>query len=196
MIRALSILGLLLAVAMPLLDYLVLRPRREATGATTAMRKAEWLIQAGFLAALVGMALSGVVPLAFGERMHGWLLMLHMAVAPLFSVCIAALALLWSAQARLTRRGGGAATERATEPALEAVMRWLVMAIGLVTILSALLGMMSWFASDRQEVLLNVHRISALLLTVAAAHQAGRLLAATGAASRIAAGPDRRQPAS
>ena len=174
MIRALSILGLLMAVALPLLDYAVFRPRRIASGATAAMRRAERLIHAAFLIALAGMALSGIAPLAFGERMHGWLLILHMTLAPLFSACIAALALLWTVQARPARSDP---FEPARVSTGDAVTMWLVVAAGFVTILSAMLGMMSWFGSDAQEVLLNLHRVSAIVLTVAAARQALRLLA-------------------
>lgn len=167
MIRALSILGLLVAVALPVLDYVVFRPRRAAAGVTVAMRRAEWLIHAAFLVALAGMALSGVAPLAFGEPMHGWLLIMHMALAPLFSVAIAALALLWTVQAR---------PADARISIGEGLSSWLVVAAGFVTILSAMLGMMSWFGSDMQVVLLNVHRVGAIILIVAAACQAGRLL--------------------
>ena len=85
MIRALSILGLVVAVALPVLDYVVFRPRRAAAGVTVTMRRMEWLIHAVFLIALVGMALSGVAPLAFGEPMHGWLLILHMALGEMLS---------------------------------------------------------------------------------------------------------------
>jgi len=164
MIQALSILALVLAVALPVLDYVVFRPRRRAAAASVAdfppTRAIERLIYVIFLVALVGMALSGVASLAFGERMHGWMLILHMALAPLFSICVAGVALLWWAQTR-----GG-----------EAVVFWLVIVASFVTITSALLGMMSWFGSDAQEVLLNLHRASAIILTAAAGYQAGRLL--------------------
>ena len=43
----------------------------------------------------------------------------------------------------------------------EGLTSWVVVAAGFVTILSAMLGMMSWFGSDMQVVLLNVHRLGA-----------------------------------
>jgi tRNA threonylcarbamoyladenosine biosynthesis protein TsaB len=46
----------------------------------------------------------------------------------------------------------------------------------LLVILSAMLAMMTWFGSDGQRTLLNLHRYSALVLLVAAAYQAARLL--------------------
>ncbi|MGB7159463.1 MAG: hypothetical protein WBD40_15455 [Tepidisphaeraceae bacterium] len=172
MIQTLSILGLVIAVALPILDYVVFRPRRATFANGVVLRGVQRLIYLAFLIALIGLALSGIASLAFGERMHGWLLILHMTLAPLFSVCVAGLALLWAEQARLTRDPADVTGFRTGET----IAFWLVIATSFVTILSAMLGMMSWFGSDAQEILLNLHRISAIILTVAAAYQAGRLL--------------------
>lgn len=171
MIQFFSILALLLAVGLPAVDYVVLRPRRATLGAPAPMRAVERLIYLLFLLSLALLALSGVVSLAFGTRMHHWLLILHMTFAPLFSICIAALAVLWSRQIQLADIISAGRAEQG-----DSVVMWLVLAAGFVTILSAILGMMSWFGSEWQIILLNTHRVSAFILLVVAAVQASRLL--------------------
>ena len=166
MFQALSIIALVLAIGLPLLDLAVFRPRRRATApAEASIRGVEWAIYLLFLIALVGMVVSSILMLAIGERMHRWMLIVHMSIAPLFAICIAALALLWAEMNASPRM-----------PAGTRLVFWLVVLSALVTIVSALLGMMTWFGSIGQEILLNLHRISAMVLLVAAACQAGRLL--------------------
>lgn len=170
MIQTLSILALLLAIALAAMDYFVLRPRRAKSAPSASMRKIEWLIYVVFLIALAGMVLSGILPLAFDQRMHHWMLILHMTLAPIFSICIAALAVLWSGQRQVER------PDDATRLHGERIAFWLVVASSFVVITSAMLGMMSWFGSEWQECLLNVHRGGAFVLLIAAAYQAARLL--------------------
>ena len=182
MIQTLSILGLLIAIALPLIDLIVFRPRRATLAGAADLRGVERLIYVVFLVALAGMAVSGILPVAFGSRMARWGLILHMTLAPLFSVCVAALAVLWAEQARWAR--GGAVTRFR---AGETLAFWLVVAAAFVTVLSAMLGMMSWFGSDGQVTLLNLHRVGALVLLIAAAFQAARLLPRGNATRRAAA---------
>jgi hypothetical protein len=93
--------------------------------------------------------------------MGGWLLILHMTMAPLFAISVALLAVLW-----------------ADRPS---IVLWIVFAAAFVTIVSALFCMMTWFGSDWQRTLLDTHRISAMALLVAAAVQAARAYLAAGA---------------
>lgn len=166
MFQALSIIAIVLAVGLPLLDLAIFRPRRRADAADHAsIRGIEWAIYLLFLIALAGMVISSILMLAIGDRMHRWMLIVHMSIAPLFALCIAALALLWAEMNASPRTHAGAR-----------LAFWLVVASALVTIVSALLGMMTWFGSIGQEILLNLHRVSAMVLLVAAACQAGRLL--------------------
>ena len=168
MFQGLSILAIVVAILLVLLDVALFRPQRRARGSdTAAVRGAQWLIYVLFLVALVGMVLSSIVMLAIGQRMHHWMLILHMSLAPLFAICVTALAVLWAE--------GNASPLRTT--AGERVAFWLVVLAGFVTIASAMLGMMPWFGSNGQETLLNLHRVSAMVLMVAAVYQAVRLLA-------------------
>jgi hypothetical protein len=175
MFQALSILALLVAIGLAVLDFLVLRPRRHAFGRAGApVRGIERAIYLVFLVALAGMVLSSVFMLAIGDRMHRWMLILHMSLAPLFAVCIAGLALLWADFARFAPREFGGATRF---DVAEKFAFWVVILASFLTILSAMLGMMTWFGSEGQETLLNLHRASALVLMIAATYQAVRLLA-------------------
>ena len=165
MIQALSILAILLAIGLPLLDFAVFRPRRHTFGRDSgALRGLERTIYLVFLAALAGMVVSSIFMLAIGDRMHRWMLILHMTLAPVFALCVTGLALLWAYDA-------GDRFARA-----ERVAFCVVVVASFLTITSALLGMMTWFGSDGQRTLLNLHRYGALVLFVAAAYQAWRLL--------------------
>jgi hypothetical protein len=169
MLRTLTTIGLLVAIALPLWDYAMFRPgRRALTGART--HKIEWLIYLVFLVSVLLMALSSFGMILVGEAMHGWMLILHMSVAGMFAVALTALALLWSEQASFTR---DPATRFYTG---EKVAFWLTLLAGLSTILSAMLGMMSWFGTVGQSSLLDVHRYSALVLLITAIFHGYRLL--------------------
>jgi hypothetical protein len=167
MFQILGIVAIVLAFLLPLLDLVVLRPRRRAIGQDgRGIRGAERFIYLLFLLLLRGLSISSILMLAIGTRMLGWMLMVHMILAPLFAICITVLALLWAG-----------ANSSGCDRAGEKIVFWLIVLCGFVTISTAMLGMMSWFGSDGQEALLNVHRISAFVLLVCAAWQAGRLLA-------------------
>jgi hypothetical protein len=142
--------------------------RRSLAGARVV--KIERLIYAVFLIAVLLMALSSFGMILVGQSMHGWMLILHMSVAGMFAVALTALALLWAEQASFNR---DPATRFYTG---EKVAFWLTVAAGFSTILSAMLGMMSWFGTVGQSILLDVHRYSALLLLICAVFHGYRLL--------------------
>jgi hypothetical protein len=179
MTRSLIIIGVLIAVALPLVDLAVFRPGRRALASARLLR-IERLILVTFLLALLLQALSSFGLLLVGApRMHGWMLILHMSVAGLFAVTLTALAILWAEQSTFGR----------PEPdnrffTGEKVAFWLTLVAGLATILSAMLGMMSWFGTPGQIALLNIHRYSALALLICAIFQGYRLLMGRPAASR------------
>jgi len=184
MLRTLTTIGLLVAIALPLLDLALFRPGRRALAHPRLLR-IERLIYTLFLLAVLLQALSSFGMILVGQRMHGWMLILHMSVAGLFAVTLTALALLWAEQA-------------AYSPApdlrfhtVEKVAFWLTVAAGCSTILSAMLGMMPWFGSDGQSTLLNVHRYSALVLLIGAIFHGYRLLGGRSSATPAAAAPVR-----
>ena len=166
MIHGWSIIAILLAIALPLIDYVIFRPRRLAWGRddVVVLRGIERLIYLGFLVTLAALVISSVFMLAIGRHMHGWMLILHMLAAPIWSICIAGLALLWTND------------ERSPGDRAQRVAFCTIVVASFLNIISAMFAMMTWFGSEGQRVLLNLHRYSALGLLVAAAYQAGRLL--------------------
>ena len=179
MLRSLSIIGVLIAIALPLLDLALFRPGRKGF-ANARLRRVERLILVTFVLAVLIQAISSFGSLLVGQpRMNGWMLILHMSVAGLFAVTLTALALLWAEQSTF----GRAEVENRFFTG-EKVAFWLTVVAGLATILSAMLGMMSWFGTPGQTALLNVHRYSALLLLICAVFQGYRLLVGRPAAVR------------
>ena len=151
-----AILTIIAAVAV----LLILRKRgRSGTPDGPIVRG----VHALFVISVVLLALSSVVVGAFGGRMHGWMLLLHMSVAPLFLIAIAVLALIWSQRTSMCIR--------------------LILLSAFVAIVSALFMMMTWFGTDWQRWLLTVHRVSSMVLVIAVAAQAARTLCA-GTAGR------------
>ena len=163
MLRTLTTIGLLVAIALPLLDLALFRPGRRALAHPRLLR-IERLIYTLFLLAVLLQALSSFGMILVGQRMHGWMLILHMSVAGLFAVTLTALALLWAEQAAYSP-----APDLRFHTGEKAAF-WLTVAAGCSTILSAMLGMMPWFGSDGQSTLLNVHRYSALVLLILIAY--------------------------
>src|SRR5688500_6602465 len=177
MLRMLILLGLLVAIALPLIDAAVFRPRRRALP-QSRLSRAELLIYVLFIFSVALMALSSLGMLLAGQRMHRWMLILHMSVAPLFAIALTVLALLWAEQnaAERVAASGGTATDDRFLPG-EKLAFWLAVVTGLVTTASAMLLMMSWFGSDAQHTLLNLHTYGGLILLIATVYQAYRLLA-------------------
>ena len=161
--QALAILAILLAIALVPLDSKIRRSRRREPAPLQPIERITYII---FLISLALMTLSSILMLAIGQSMHGWMLILHMSVAPLFSIAIAAVALQWSHHS-------------------SALLRLILLA-AFVTIITAVFMMMTWFGSDWQRILLNTHRVSSMVLLVAVAVQAGRLL--------LAGNPDAARP--
>ena len=182
MLRMLIVLGLLIAIALPLIDAAVFRPRRRAL-AGSPLLKSERLIYFVFVFAVALMALSSLGMLAVGQRMHRWMLILHMTIAPLFAIAVTALALLWGEQNALERAADTGTPARFH--AGEKFAFWVVVLTGLATTATAMLLMMSWYGSHAQETLLDLHRYSALILLVATAFHAYRLLAGRPGQARV-----------
>jgi hypothetical protein len=106
------------------------------------------------------LAFTGLGTLAFGKPpMTHWVLMAHVAVAPLFALGLAAVALTWSGLCR----GGGDSPLSVPAQAL----LWVVLLAGLVVILSGVLPMTPLFGTQGQHLLYLTHRYSAIVLTAA-----------------------------
>lgn len=169
MITNLIRIGFVLAIALPILDFVMFRPRRKALG-DARLAKFEKLAYLLFLVCVALMTLSSLCMLAIGQVMHRWMLVLHMAVAGGFAVTLTAVALMWAEQ---SSRSEG---EQRFYPG-EKVAFWLTVVAGLATIVTAMLGMMTWFGSAGQITLLKLHKLSALGLMICAVYHGYRVLA-------------------
>ena len=166
MLRTLIIL---IAIALPLLDAALVRPGRRSLGSLRLLR-IERLIYLLFLLAIGLQAVSSFGSILIEGKMRGWMHVLHMSVAGLFAVTLTALAVLWAEQSSF---------ERGETPRFytgEKTSFWLTIIAGLVTLTSALLGMMSWFGSDAQNALFRIHRYSALTLVICVIFHGYRVL--------------------
>jgi hypothetical protein len=106
------------------------------------------------LLAAAGLAVTGLGSILFFKTIAGWVLMLHVACAPVFAVGLAWVALTWSGHAPAGTGG---------------LLFWLVLACGLVVILSGVTPMTPLCGTDGQRALVSVHLYSAILLTAALA---------------------------
>jgi hypothetical protein len=156
--QAMAIISLVLAIALAAIA-------RSRLRATQLDRPGIRLMHGIYIVSLALMTLSSILMIAVGSSMHGWMLMLHMTIAPLFAISITTLSLMWAQRTSSLLR--------------------LVILASFVTILTAMFTMMTWFGSDWQRWLLDVHRLASMVLLVAAAAQAGRMLfAGSGDAAR------------
>jgi len=124
------------------------------------------------------LAVTGFVPrVVFGSAITSWWLMVHAMVAPIFAVCVAILAVLWADRNRLDKnywpllnRIIGRNPKSTVAPERhELKLRicfWVILAMSLPVVLSAVVGIFTIFGTQGQEVLLQIHRYSTLLLSL------------------------------
>jgi cytochrome b subunit of formate dehydrogenase len=126
----------------------------------------------------VVLALTGFIPrVVFGVALSGWWLMIHATAAPIFAACVAILAVLWADRNRLDKnywpllnRIVGRSPKSTTTPERNELMLricfWVILTMSLPVILSAVVSMFPIFGTHGQEVLLQIHRYSTLLLSL------------------------------
>lgn len=149
--------------------------RRLGPGSTldNLRRMAYGLSVAFFL--LLG--LTGFLPvLILGDRLSGTLLIVHVTVAPLFALCLCALALLWAHRLRFDEEDWQFVLEPAHRkaPRLERRVRlalkvgfWLVLLFSLPLMGSIILSLFPLFGTEGETLLIRVHGYSALLFLAA-----------------------------
>ncbi|HEY3853892.1 MAG TPA: hypothetical protein VGO67_05835 [Verrucomicrobiae bacterium] len=122
------------------------------------------LFYAAMAIAVAFLAFTGIGTFAFGKPpMTHWVLMAHVAVAPLFAIGLTGVALTWS---------GG--TRSSTEPDKIIPAKWclwLILLCGLIVMLSGVVPMTPVFGTRGEHFLYLTHRYSAIVLTIAVAIQ-------------------------
>ena len=116
--------------------------------------------------AIVGFAVQAITGLGgryiVGE-VSGWLLFVHMLGAPLFVVGLAGTAVMWAERCRLrvnpVESGGLSLGQQ--------LMFWIGILVSLAVVLPMLAAMLPIFGYAGQQALIDIHRISAILLLAA-----------------------------
>ncbi len=138
-----------------------------------------------FLLALlcfVVLAVTGFYPtLILGEHLSGYLLMIHATFAPVFAICLAVLAVMWANKCcfthsdwpwfsnfieRVTLVKSTDQTQHESRRLGQKVTFWLITLLALPLILSIILSMFPYFGTYWQEILLAIHRWTALLFAI------------------------------
>ncbi len=140
-----------------------------------ALRKLVFLLA---LLCFVILAVTGFVPrVVIGEAISGWWLFIHAIAAGIFAACLAILAVLWADENRLdknywpwlnrilNRQPKSETPPEKYEIKLK-ICFWLILALSLPVILSAILSMFPLFGTHWQENLLLIHRYSTLFLSL------------------------------
>jgi hypothetical protein len=149
------------------------RPVREAGGGDRLLRLVLFCVNAGGVACLAAVSVTSFpAVLARTPALGGYLLMAHVTTAGGFAVAAVAVAVLWVSRNRFTKadweRVTAARKPPATAVSVTVLLRksffWVALASAVPTLASALLAMFPLASPDQQQVLLQVHRISALLL--------------------------------
>lgn len=140
-----------------------------------ALRKLVFIVAVVCFCAL---AITGFVPRIFlDEQISGWWLMIHATAAGVFAACMAALAVMWADKCRLDKNYWPwlnriiRRTPQSVGPPQkyelgQKVAFWLIIALSLPVILSAVLSMFPLFGTHWQEVLAEVHRYCTLAIAI------------------------------
>jgi hypothetical protein len=124
------------------------------------------------------LVVTGFIPrMVFGTVISGWWLIIHATAAPVFAGCLAVLAVLWADRNRLDKNYWpllNRMLKRQPKSSLapekhELKLRicfWIILTMSLPVILTAVVSMFRIFGTHGQEVLLQIHRYSTLLLSL------------------------------
>tara|TARA_B100001750_G_C15233250_1_gene459205 strand:- start:46 stop:654 length:609 start_codon:yes stop_codon:yes gene_type:complete len=113
--------------------------------------------------------------LLLGEQIHGYTLMMHVGLAPVFVISAGVVVIAWSHRCRLNeydRRGlASLLCLKKTAPADTADLGWkltfwLALALVVPVSLSMMLGMFQIFGTHGQELLISLHQYTSLALTL------------------------------
>ena len=146
------------------------------------LRKLVYLLA---LLCLIVLAFTGFYPtLILGEHISGYLVMIHATFAPVFAICLAVLAVMWASKSRFTSndwpwfqrlvqrvtlaKSTGGEDETESSSLGQKISFWLIIFLALPLALSIVLSMFPFFGTHWQELLLEIHRYTAVLFSLAA----------------------------
>jgi cytochrome b subunit of formate dehydrogenase len=112
-----------------------------------------------------------------GGPLTGWLLIIHVTVAPLFTFSLTSAILLWAHLQRYNRQDWQFVRGKMNKENLSSIAKddhpfwekltfWLFMLAAIPAIVSIILQLYPWFDQDGMAYLLEIHRYSTLILFV------------------------------
>jgi hypothetical protein len=139
----------------------------------------EKLIYLAFLLCVLDLAITAFYSVLKLDAMEGWFLFVHMVGSGGLVALLPLLAITWAEANRFGSGKRGAPVQQSAEagrgvsdtdsrfPWISKVAFWIILASGLVTVMTMLLSMLPRFGTDGLHALLDIHRYSGLLLVVA-----------------------------
>jgi cytochrome b subunit of formate dehydrogenase len=136
------------------------RGRRDVPGEKRELAVSLWgkFVYLLLLLAVAFLALTGIGTFVGGySPMTHWVLMSHVAVAPVFAIALVLVALTWSDRCRF-------GCDRTVEKPLARFLMWMILLCGLVVILSGVTPMLPLFGTEGQHFLYLTHRYGGITL--------------------------------
>ena len=190
MFQKISIIVSIITLVFIILHRIVVPSNKRLPGNSTSDRlsiigKFRILIYLAVLFCFIVLAITGFYPtLILGKHITGYLVMVHATFAPIFAVCLAVLAVMWARRwrftggdwpwferivrwATLTNNPGGDTYHKSSDLGRK-ISFWLIIFLALPLILSIVLSMFPLFGTHWQEILLSMHRYTALVFAMVA----------------------------
>ncbi len=144
------------------------------------LRKLVYLLA---LLCFVVLAVNGFyAALVLGKSISGYWIMLQTTAGGVFAVCLAVLAVMWASRCRFTHsdwpwferivqrvtlvKSTGEETQHKSSGLGQKMTFWLIIILALPLILSIILSMFTLFGTHWQELLLGIHRYTALVFAL------------------------------
>ena len=159
------IVTLVLAVAILLIGI----GRGRTTEPKSRWNLWEKLIYLVTLASVAILAVTSFGALLWWGELSGWALFAHMGGAGMFVFTLPVLAITWCAPSRFGNGRAGAQGAAASKRFywLPKLMFWILLVGGLIVSMTMLLSMLPLFGTDQLNELVDLHRISGLVVVVA-----------------------------
>lgn len=160
-----------------LLRLLTLPLLKQRLSALGILKKLIYLLA---LLCFVVLLITGFGPrLILGKSLSGYWVMAHVTFAPVFALCVAALAVMWAHRCRFDKSDYQALLhliQRHTQKdalceiseLIRKICFWLICVLAIPLILSIVLSMFPLFGTAGQKFLFHLHRYSALIFALAA----------------------------
>lgn len=188
MFQKISIVAFIITLVFIILHRIVVSsnkrlPSNSTTDKLSIIGKLRILVYLAVLFCFIVLAITGFYPtIILGQHITGYLVMVHATFAPIFAVCLAVLAVMWARRwrfiggdwpcferivrwATLMNNPGGDAPHKSSELGRK-ISFWLIIFLALPLILSIVLSMFPLFGNHWQEILLSMHRYTALLFSM------------------------------